>query len=218
MIEKIYYWLHRKFSKQNEANAYSAGYWQDKVRSVGVELCLDKKGRLLEVGCGEGIFLARLLLCNPNVAIWGIDNTLLRLNMARKRLDKKVTGLVCCSAADLSFVSDSFDVVVCINVLFNMPSVDAIKKSLKEICRVCKIGGHVIFDIRNALNPLINLKYKLAPFYDATARDLPLTAYRLHEIEPVLKEMNFQIIKKLSLSFPKGKFTPIILLEARKLG
>ena len=59
MIPKVYYWLHKKFSKPDERGEYSAGVWQDAVREKVFELCTFSSGKLLEVGCGEGLFLLK---------------------------------------------------------------------------------------------------------------------------------------------------------------
>lgn len=220
MIQKFYKWFHAAISQPEEAGEYSAGYWQDKVRRAALGACIDKSGKLLEVGCGEGLFLKRLGMAKPGIQIWGIDRRDYRLKKAEVKLSEN--GLCAIKlehgdALSLPFAGSFFDTVVCVNVFFNMASIDIIKMALREMGRVCAIGGSLIFDYRNGLNWLLRLKYNFAHYYDPSVKDEPFTTCRPDEIEPFLKEMGFEIKHRFSVCFPRGKFTPIILLEAVKL-
>ena len=73
MIKRLYKWFHSVTSRPEEAGEYSAGYWPDKVRRSALDLCAHKRGRILDVGCGEGLFLSKLALSNSGAEIWGID-------------------------------------------------------------------------------------------------------------------------------------------------
>jgi len=219
MIEKFYYWLHKKFSKPEEASEYSRGYWQNKVRSMAIELCQKRKGRLLEVGCGEGLFLTRLALANKGVEIYGIDRweEILQKSITKfKEKDIKNVKLSLADAASLPFRNSYFDTIVCINVILSLESQDIVKNVLNEMARVCKRGGRVIFDFRNSKNLLLNLKYKLAPYYDRTVRGLPLKTYSFEEMHTLSKTMGFKIINKIPMGFPIKRIAPIIILELEK--
>ncbi len=184
MIQRLYKWFHFVTSKPEEAGEYSAGYWQDKVRSSSLDLCKYKNGKLLELGCGEGLFLAKFGLSNPNVQIWGVDTRDNMLKKAEKRISEngiKTIKLQRGDAIALPFKNSFFDTVVCVNVLFNMASIDVIKMALREMGRVCAPGGYIIFDYRNSLNWLLRLKYNLARYYDPSVKDLPLTMCRSEE-------------------------------------
>jgi ubiquinone/menaquinone biosynthesis C-methylase UbiE len=106
--------------------------------------------------------------------------------------------------------------VVCINVFFNLPSEQKLNESLQEISRVCKSGGKIILDIRNSMNPLLWVKYKLAKYYDETVRDLPLKTYRLKKVASFLKQHGFEIVNRRYIGFPRGVFAPVIVVEARR--
>jgi len=165
------------------------------------------------------LFLAELALNNKDIQIYGVDNWKDILKKTDKRLKEKAIEYVKLSHADatsLPFEDSYFDVVVCINVLYNLESMDTVRKILSEIGRVCKKGGRVIFDIRNSLNPLLHLKYKLAKYYDETAKDLPLRTYRLRNIIFNLRQHNFEVVQVIPLGFPKNSLAPIFVAEARK--
>ncbi len=221
MLKKIYYWFHKKISKPEERDAPSGGVWPNKIREEVVKICRNHQGRLLEVGCGEGLFISRLAVLNRQLEITGVDNNLNKLSQAKRKCDEQRSGrvkLIYTDATCLPLDNEHFDSVVCINVFLNLESIVTVKKIIAEISRGCKCKGKVIFDFRNALNPLLNLKYKLAPYYDATIRrdNLPLNTYHPEQIKAVLEENNFKIINKKYVGFPCNFLAPIIIVEAEK--
>jgi len=219
MLSKIYGWFHKRISRPDEKGEYSKGYWPDRIRTEVLGMCRGATGRLLEVGCGEGLFITHLARQNPGLEIWGIDNSMDRIAEA----DAKIKGrglknlrALFGQASRLDLQDGSFDTVVCVNVFINMPSFDMVKQALVEMGRVCKKGGVIIFEFRNALNPLLMIKYGLARYYDETVKDLPLATYRPKKIEEVLGEMRFEITGRRHIGFPPGLFAPVIIIEARK--
>ena len=220
MLKKIYYWFHERSSRQDERAEYSSGVWQNLIRQVALAQCIGVKGKLLEIGCGEGLFLSQLAVVNPGVELWGVDNSPDRLCQAESRFKERHLNCPRLSLSDalqLPFENGFFDTVVCVNVLFNMPSADVAKKALFEMSRVCKKGGYVIFDFRNARNPLLRLKYKLAPLYDATVRALPLSVYYPKVIESMVKDVALKAIFKKFLGGGGLRYAPLVLMKAEKL-
>ncbi len=205
-------------SRPGEKGEYSSGYWQDRIRQRAVEMCREHKGRLLEVGCGEGLFLGRMIKVRPDVDIWGVDVWEGILTKARMRMEEIKPGveLLKADVSALPFEDAFFDTVVCINVFFNMESIEKVSHALKEIVRVCKAGGRIIFDFRNSLNPLLVVKYRLAGYYDSTVKDLPLNTYNPGNIKTILREVNLDITQEKRLFFPVKRFAPIIMMEAVK--
>jgi len=215
MLKKIYYWLHKKTSRPDERQEYSAGLWQDLVRMKALELCNLESGNALEAGCGEGLFLQKLAEKCPGLNIFGVDPWNEILEKARKK-NIKNAQLSVASAQSLPFEGNFFDIVACINVFFNMPSDNDVLSSLKEISRVCKKGGRIIFDIRNSHNPLLFFKYRLAKYYDETVRNLPLRTYNLKRVIGYMNECGIEMTQKIYIGFPHNILSPIIIIEARK--
>ncbi|MDD5432470.1 MAG: class I SAM-dependent methyltransferase [Candidatus Omnitrophica bacterium] len=219
MLKKIYLWLHHLTSGAEEQGEYSSGHWAASVRKKALDFCSGIHGRFLEVGCGEGLFISKLAAYDPKLQIWGIDNSTERLFKAKERCKNlQNVNLSVADALNLEFEGEYFDNVACINVLFNLESVDAAKKVIIEMKRVCKKGGSIILDFRSSLNPLLKLKYSLAKYYDETVKNLPLRCYSPRQIEGLLKESGFEIIKKDyvgALLFKR--FAPVILLKAQKI-
>ncbi|MDD5681548.1 MAG: class I SAM-dependent methyltransferase [Candidatus Omnitrophica bacterium] len=218
-IEKLYRRIHKKLSVPAEREEYSGGYWQRRVREEAIGLCGSLgAGRLVEIGCGEGLFMIGLAARNPSVLIQGIDNNAARLKMAAGRCaagNFKNINLMLLDAKQLPLPSGQFDTAVSVNVFFNMESLEAVTDVLKEMKRVCKNSGRIIFDFRNSLNPLLTVKYKLARYYDSTVKDLPLNTYEPRQIEGVLNDLGLEITRKRFIGFPVQKIAPIIVIEAK---
>jgi 2-polyprenyl-3-methyl-5-hydroxy-6-metoxy-1,4-benzoquinol methylase len=103
---------------------------------------LDYKGArgldVLDVGCGQGIDLARLARAGANVT--GVDLTPRHVELARRHLE--VVGIagtvVEGDAESLPFLDQSFDRVISNGVLHHTPDFD---RALREIRRVLRPGG-----------------------------------------------------------------------------
>lgn len=206
-------------SNPEEQGEYSAGRWQDLVRKETLRLCQNDKGRLLEAGCGEGLFIVKLASQNKELEIYGIDNRMEILKKAEKKSEDsncRNIKLIKADAGVLPFENSYFDTVVCINVIFNLPSEDVLRKVLTEISRVCKKDAKLILDFRNKKNPFLYLKYKLAPYYDETVKDLPLKTYTLKEMCMFAKEAGFIVEGKKMIGPGINIFTPIIILNLKK--
>lgn len=219
MFTKLYYFLHKKLSKPEERGEYSAGLWQDAVREKVFSLCEDNQCKILEVGCGEGLFLSKIAAAGKYSYIYGVDIWETILMRAQDRFEAgniNNAELTQADAASLPFKDNSFDTVVCINVFFNLPAEDAFQKSLKEISRVCKKGGAVIFDIRNSQNILLYLKYKLAKYYDETVKNLPLRTYNFNKVKASLEKCGFEIESRNAIGFPHNRLSPIFVIKAKR--
>ena len=219
MLTKLYYFLHRLVSRPEERNDPSKGYWQNKARQEALNLSARTTGRLLEIGCGEGLFLMQLAKQNPRLELWGIDHSEEMLNRAKEKFLKDNLGNIHVGnqkAENITLQDGFFDTVACINVFINMGSLENVKSILAQMKRLCKPSGKIIFDFRNALNPLLVLKYKLAKYYDETVKNYPLSTFYPKQIEKILKDLNFTITEKRFIGFRIKKFAPIITVEAQK--
>lgn len=225
MLKKLYYLLHRLTSRPKERGFYSSGYLQEKVRDEVLGMCGSLAGRLLDVGCGEGLLIAALASRDKYIKIWGVDSNLKRLEEAKAMAAKeRLTNveLNLADAGDLPFDDGYFDMVTCVNTIFNMSSMEVVKKAFAEMARVLKAGGKIVFDFRNSANLPLVLKYKLAPLYDDTVKDLPLRTFSRKEISGILKGLGLRVVneKYVPASFAASRwgrtFAPIIVVEARK--
>lgn len=219
MIKQAYYWLHKKISKPEERGEYSAGHWQNLIRENFLAKSKDRQGSLLEVGCGEGLFLSALYNKNSSLRIVGVDIWQKIIDRAQARFDELGIKSVLLKRGDgksLPFSDEEFDTVVCMNVLFNLPNEDVCRQVIQENLRVCKKDGRIIFDIRNKANPILWIKYKLAPFYDETVKELPLNTYHLKPMLKFVESLGCEIKDIVKVGFPQNMFAPLFIIEAEK--
>lgn len=215
VIHDIYYWLYRVTSRPDERGERFGGRLQGAVRQCALDLCKGLRGKALEVGCGSGLFVMKLAAQEPALEVWGVDHDKnLVAELERKASERKLGNLRIAlqDGKKLSFADGTFDKVIGINLFLNL-NTDIMNALLKEMRRVCKVSGRIVFDFRSSRNPVFVLKYKLARFYDATA-PYPLYTHSPERIERLLEEAGLKTVNKVTLGFPVKWFAPIIVIEA----
>jgi ubiquinone/menaquinone biosynthesis C-methylase UbiE len=103
----------------------------------------DKAIRVLDVGCGTGVFASRIRESLPNAQVWGIDLVLGMLTKGAERWKRHADG-ICAIQADserLPFGRGVFDVVTCANSFHHYPHQD---RAVEEMHRVLKPGGRLM--------------------------------------------------------------------------
>ena len=98
---------------------------------------LPRVAKVLDLGCGTGMLLSEL--ARRSELVVGVDSSPEMLELARKRRDS--AALVLADADYLPFANRSFDAVVSVTLLQNMPDPAA---TVGEVARVVKPGGIVI--------------------------------------------------------------------------
>jgi ubiquinone/menaquinone biosynthesis C-methylase UbiE len=103
----------------------------------------DRPIRILDVGCGTGVFACRLRAAFPNAQVWGIDLVAGMLGKGSERW-RAHSGHVLPVQADserLPFGARSFDVVTCANSFHHYPHQD---RAVVEMHRVLRPGGRLL--------------------------------------------------------------------------
>jgi SAM-dependent methyltransferase len=103
----------------------------------------DQPIRVLDVGCGTGVFASRIREALPNAQVWGIDLVLGMLTKGAERWKRHADG-ICAIQADserLPFDWGTFDVVTCANSFHHYPHQD---RAVEEMRRVLKPGGRLM--------------------------------------------------------------------------
>jgi phosphatidylethanolamine/phosphatidyl-N-methylethanolamine N-methyltransferase len=115
-------------------------------RRAAVEAADRISGRILEVGVGTGLSLARY---SGNCRIVGIDISLPMVAKARERVRRQrldhVESIVVLPAERLEYADASFDAVVAQYVVTSIPNPE---KALDEFARVVRPGGQIILTSR----------------------------------------------------------------------
>jgi ubiquinone/menaquinone biosynthesis C-methylase UbiE len=93
---------------------------------------LNRKPRLLDLGCGTGLFVTEQ---NRNKTVFGLDFSSEALEFTRTR---GVTRLVCADSQMMPFESESFDMVTAFDLIEHVERDDAL---IAEAYRVLRPGG-----------------------------------------------------------------------------
>jgi len=97
--------------------------------------------RILDVGCGTGIF--SLELARLGVAVTGIDISEAMMDVARRKTEDAGANIefIKADAMQLPFTANSFDKIVSVSALEFTPDLKAV---LEECYRVLKPGGRLV--------------------------------------------------------------------------
>lgn len=129
-------------------------------------LRLDGRGKVLEFGCGTGLFSGKVA---PHCAeLVSIDLSEDLLNVARRKNPDPRGRFVCADAEHLPFPDGTFDAVFGSSILHHLD----VKRALGEAFRVLKPGGRLVFTEPNMLNPQIAVQ-KNVPCVKEWAGDTP---------------------------------------------
>jgi len=119
----------------------------------------DGTGRLLDIGCGSGLYFP--LLAPMAEQLVGVDISAGMIRAAQTLVEKKELANVelrVASAVELPFDDASFDSVLGFDVLHHVPDIDA---AVAEAARVLRPGGRFVSIEPNALNPIVFLAHAL---------------------------------------------------------
>lgn len=105
---------------------------------VSAALRPESEQRVLDLGCGAGLFLAWLEQ-RRELRLHGLDLSIASVRIARDRTSD--AALVAGDAQQLPYADDSFDRVVCNGAIHHLPDVHA---ALSELYRVVVPGGRIV--------------------------------------------------------------------------
>ncbi len=161
------------------------------------------KGRVLDVGCEAG-YVCRYLSRNTSASIFGFDPCFQALYDFKKRDDypREKVSLYSAVAQAICFRAETFDAVICSEVIEHTPDIDGI---FSEVFRVLKNGGIFILTfpyerLRKILYPVV----KCFGINTDVEKEVTLFNYEREEIEESLC-LRFNITHR-SLIF---RFLPI---------
>lgn len=146
----------RKFDKEffDGDRAYGYGgftyhprFWQPVIPDFQKFYNLTAKSRILDVGCAKGFMLYDFRQLISGIQVSGVDISAYAVTEA---LPEVKPFLQVANATQLPFPDQSFDLVISINTIHNLP-ITALKKALKEIMRVTRRAAFITVDAyRNA--------------------------------------------------------------------
>lgn len=118
------------------------GRWQSVVKRMKDFYKLPDNVSILDIGCGKGFMLHDFKELMPGITVAGID-------ISRYAIENAVPDvkpfLKVASAEKLPYPDKSFDLVISINTIHNLP-LERLKIALQEIQRVCRRHSYITID------------------------------------------------------------------------
>ncbi|MBD2100174.1 class I SAM-dependent methyltransferase [Leptolyngbya sp. FACHB-261] len=115
-------------------------YIDSTIQETINRLAINPHERVLDLGCGTGALIQRLLHLAPEARFFGLDPSVEMLCVAKRKLPDSVE--LCVGSADtLPFANESFDVVISTNAFhyFRDPA-----QAIQEARRVLKPNGRLV--------------------------------------------------------------------------
>ncbi len=123
------------------------GRWIPVAKDIVDHFNLKRNQRVLDVGCGKGFLVKDLMAVCPGLEVFGLDIS----EYAIQNCEPEVADRLYLGSADqLPFPNNSFDCVLAINSIHNLPQ-EKIIVALKEIQRLS--GGKAFVQVDSYLSP-----------------------------------------------------------------
>ena len=111
---------------------YDPRFWTDTVKRIRDHFGLAEDASILDVGCAKGLMLHDFQILMPQARLAGIDISEYAIANA---IDDMKPFLQIASAAELPYEDNSFDLVISISSIHNLPRSECFR-AIKEISRV----------------------------------------------------------------------------------
>jgi ubiquinone/menaquinone biosynthesis C-methylase UbiE len=129
------------------------GRWKAVIERMLLHYNLADTAAVLDIGCGKGFMLHDFKEIMPNCSVAGIDVSEYSIENAMSTVKP---FLKVASAEKLPYPENSFDLVIAVNSIHNLP-LGACKTALKEIERVSKANSFITVDAWRNEEERVNL-------------------------------------------------------------
>ncbi|MEX0932611.1 MAG: class I SAM-dependent methyltransferase [Candidatus Pacearchaeota archaeon] len=139
-----------------ERNKYAFQKYKHKIEANFLKKTIaslkQDKIKILDVACGTGRMLLEVFSIGKEIEYAGLDTSKEMISILKKRAEKlgikKKVKIKIGDATKMPFKDNSFDVVYSFHLLWHLPEEDQ-EKIIKEMLRVCKKDGFIVFDVLN---------------------------------------------------------------------
>lgn len=138
--------------------SYHERFWKDTVKRFRDYYQLPRNARILDVGCAKGFMMHDFKILMPEAHVEGVDISQYAKDHA---IEDMKPFIQVGNARKLPFEDGSFDLVISINTIHNLP-LEECKEALREIERVSRVHGFLTVDAwRNEQEKQNMLKWNL---------------------------------------------------------
>lgn len=188
--------LLKKYGKEYYAHWITSEQQKRRIKLWKRRLNVVKKilpqGKLLDVGCGEGLFL----YCAKQAGydVWGVEISEFAVKYAKEKFKLNILNS---TLENSNFSNNSFDIITFWHTLEHLPSPDI---TLKKAYQLLKPGGYLIAAVPN-INDVIGQKFyrfiygHYSPLYTSEAKEPHLYHFSSDTLKNFLKKCNFNSIK-----------------------
>jgi SAM-dependent methyltransferase len=161
-------------------------WWHRGMREIAAALIRSQSGsgqpfhRVLDAGCGTGATMAWADNTFGAEAVLGIDIAWEGLEFCRGRAEPLLAQA---SVGELPFASETFDLVVCKDVIQHLPTDGGDVAALSEMYRVLRPGGYL----------LVRANSRLGMWQEEGARDADFQRYTLPEVVSRFRAAGFDV-------------------------
>lgn len=147
--------IQKKLASKHLFSSSSAPWQQKIIREFLSFKKLSSNIKCLDAGCGVGNNIRTLLQFSNS--IYAIDKSQRAIEFTKNRYKNNLSSikLFLGQLENMPFPSNMFDFILCTEVLEHVPNINL---TIKEVCRVLKPQGRVIFSFQNYLNPSMFVK------------------------------------------------------------
>ena len=121
---------------------YHPRFWTDTVQRFKEHYDLADDARILDVGCAKGFMLRDFKRIYPDLTVAGIDVSEYAIANATEGMESSIQVA---NAKEIPFDDNSFDLVICINTVHNLP-LEECKTAIGEIERVSRGNSFLTVD------------------------------------------------------------------------
>jgi len=200
-----------------KGNAFFHGVLSPGVREKAAAFARASKGLLVEVGCGDGLFLIPLAQSAKRSFV-GTDIFDPTFNEAKRRVRRLQLGnlhLVKGDALKLPYRDGSFGAVVCINTLNSFHTKEDVERAILEFGRACADQGVIIVDHRNSHNLWMRYRFQWRKSLHEESK-LPSLTFSPDEMRRMLAAAGFQIVDRQPVGLPFAAWAPAVVLRGRR--
>lgn len=136
----------------------------ENIHCTEIEKVLDNKvKKCLDVGCGYGRIASIIANKHPNIFIYGVDISPTFVSLFNNKLQKRGKAYVA-DIRNLPFQDNFFDVIWVVVSFMYLEKKEDQEKAMRELFRVLKIGGKIIFIESNKQGVNIVRLWGLVPY------------------------------------------------------